>query len=472
MSGPFDKARYSALLEGLEISILSLGEWKTNNENGRWDSEYFAKDNLRSNQQIAALKHTPLSKLVTRIQHPAEIKRSYEEAGLHIVLAQNVRDNWFNFSDRAYMQNGVEKQIAQNWIHSDDVLMTRSGANCGQTACWKFSENAFTCADILMLRSPKCPGGYLSTFLNTAHGKRLVLRGAYGMAQPHIAPSYLENLLIPRFGKLEKEIDHLVEASVKIQERSDQNIEQAEQTLLAALGLADWHPPEPLTYTCCSKDVQEAGRFDSQYFAPRVAQLLVRLGKDGLTVRDVAPPRAEKFTPLSEGTFRYIEISDLQSNGTATCGTIDMRDAPSRATWIVMSGDVLTSTVRPNRRLSALVTPEQDGCVASSGFVVLQPKRVAPEVLLTYLRLPVFCELMDLHTSASLYPAISDRDLLALPFPKIAPRVSEEIIAAVRSAHDARWQAQAFLSRAQRAVEIAIEEDEASALRFLKEKGV
>lgn len=246
----------------------------------------------------------------------------------------------------------------------------------------------------------------------------------------------------------------------------------AEQTLVAALGLADWHPPEPLTYTCGSKDVLDAGRFDSQYFAPRVAQLLARLGKDGLTVRDVAPPRADKFAPASEGTFRYIEISDLQSNGTAACETIDMRDAPSRATWKVMSGDVLTSTVRPNRRLSALVTPEQDGCVASSGFVVLQPKRVAGEVLLTYLRLPVFCELMDLHTSASLYPAISDRDLLALPFPKIAPSVSAVIVKAVSSAHDARRRAQALLARAQRAVEIAIEKNEASALRSLKEKGV
>ena len=38
------------------------------------------------------------------------------------------------------------------------------------------------------------------------------------------------------------------------------------------------------------------------------------------------------------------------------------------------------------------------------------------EVLLTYLRLPVFCELINLHTTASMYPAIAATDLLALPF--------------------------------------------------------
>ncbi len=56
----------------------------------------------------------------------------------------------------------------------------------------------------------------------------------------------------------------------------------------------------------------------------------------------------------------------------------------------------------PIRRLSAIISPEQNGHVCSSGFVVLNPKRIAPEVLLTYLRLTIICELMDLHTSASL----------------------------------------------------------------------
>ena len=124
---------------------------------------------------------------------------------------------------------------------------------------------------------------------------------------------------------------------------------------------------------------------------------------------------------------------------------------------------MLTSTVRPNRRLSAIVGPEQAGCVASSGFVVLQPRAVPAEVLLTYLRLPLFCELMDLHTSASLYPAISERDLLALPFPEIPATASAAITTAMQSAHSART----LLARAQHAVEIAIETGEAEALASL-----
>ena len=130
--------------------------------------------------------------------------------------------------------------------------------------------------------------------------------------------------------------------------------------------------------------------------------------------------------------------------------------------------DIITSTVRPIRRLSAIITPDQDGQVCSSGFVVLNPTDIAPEALLTYLRLPVVCELMDLHTSASLYPAISERDILQLPIPKIDEATTASITQSIRAAHAARQEAQSLLERAKRAVETAIEEGEAAGMKFLQ----
>ncbi len=281
----------------------------------------------------------------------------------------------------------------------------------------------------------------------------------------------MDQLWVPRFSsKLEEAI---VASAVDAQSQystASKIAEEAEVALTAALGLGDRQPQEPLTYTRRASEAFAAGRLDSQYFTPRVAELLARLGRDGRTVRDVAPPRQEKFAAVGTGNFRYIEISDVRNDGTAASEALPISEAPSRATSYVRAGDVLTSTVRPNRRLSALILPEQDGYVASSGFVVLTPQAVPAEVLLTYLRLPLFCELMDLHTSASLYPAISDKDLLALPFPTIPTKVGNTIVAAVRSAHTARQRAQALLAAAQRAVEIAMEDSEAGALAFLEKQ--
>jgi hypothetical protein len=234
--------------------------------------------------------------------------------------------------------------------------------------------------------------------------------------------------------------------------------------------LAGWSPPEPISYSSSATLVRSAGRLDAEYFAPRIRELIQLLGHRGLVIGDVAPSRREKFNPSLPGDFDYIEISDLAGDGTASSTRISRADAPSRATWHVRPGDVITSTVRPIRRLSALIEDTQDSFVCSSGFVVLRSERVRPEVLLTYLRLPVFCELMNLHTSASMYPAISERDLLGLPFAPPDDASEAAICDAITRARAARHRGAYLLDASKRAVEAAIEQGETAALRLLDER--
>ena len=306
--------------------------------------------------------------------------------------------------------------------------------------------------------------------LRSEVGRSQTERFTRGAVQMGLLLEDMDQIWIPRFSsRLESSIVERVSIARVALDEARAKIDGAAFQITATLGLNEWQPPEPLTYTRQAKKVFAAKRLDSVFFSPRVLELIELLSKDGLTVRDVAPPRCEQFVPIGADEFDYIEISDVRNDGTVTSSRMPRSEAPSRATWHVHSGDVLTSTVRPNRRLSALIMPEQDGFVCSSGFVVLQPQAIAPEVLLTYLRLPLFCELMDLHTSASMYPAISETDLLRLPFPKIPDNACRVITAAVQSAHTAREQATSLLDSAKRAVEIAIEKSEAEALAFLRD---
>ena len=145
----------------------------------------------------------------TAITHPIEIKRVYEKSGVQILLAQNIRYNRLDFSTVVYMPLSVVNQISRNKLSVDDVVMTRSGANFGDAAVYKgVPSEIYACADCLIIRPRDIPGGYLSTYLNTKIGRALLTRGAYGMAQPHIAPNYLYTMRLPQFGDdFEQEID-------------------------------------------------------------------------------------------------------------------------------------------------------------------------------------------------------------------------------------------------------------------------
>ncbi|MCC6321173.1 MAG: hypothetical protein IT438_07030 [Phycisphaerales bacterium] len=100
---------------------------------------------------------------------------------------------------------------------------------------------------------------------------------------------------------------------------------------------------------------------------------------------------------------------------------------------------------------------DQDGCVCSSGFAVLSPRGgadgIEPEVLLTYLRLPVICEVLDLHCTASMYPAIPEDRLMRIPIIVPDARTRKAVVAKVQEVMTARAQAARLLEQAKKTVE-------------------
>ena len=158
-------------------------------------------------------------------------------------------------------------------------------------------------------------------------------------------------------------------------------VEQAEETLFAGLDLKSGQPHDSPSCTRSACEVSPAGRFDAEYFHPRYQSLLALLRRQGKTLRDVARLREDMFTPQPGQPFHYIEIVDLVADGAATGHVVLGEEAPSRATWIVQPGDVITSAVRPLRCLTGLMEPEQAANICSSGFAVLTPKGIPGELL-------------------------------------------------------------------------------------------
>ncbi|MCD1637072.1 hypothetical protein K7H91_25360 [Martelella mediterranea] len=243
----------------------------------RFDAEFFSKPALHAVLDIRRCSYERLGDIAARIQHPIEVKREYEDEGLLTIMAKDVRPNRSEISDPRYMPAELRPTVSRNRLSKGDVLVTRTGANYGQVAPWKHTVEAFACADILIIRKPSCPSGFLSSFLESSKGKPLVLRGGYGAAQPHIAPPYLSDIPVPRLEVLENRIDALVDKSVALETKSAKAVTEAEYVILDALGLADWTPPKTLSYTASASAAFAAGRIDSQYFRPLFTEVEDRL---------------------------------------------------------------------------------------------------------------------------------------------------------------------------------------------------
>lgn len=423
----------------------------------RLDPAYYRPDYLESIEKTASGVNLGD---IAEVIHPKEIKRVYEEEGngVQILLAQNVKKGRLDFTTEAFMPVSVRDQLQRNILQNNDVLMTRTGANFGDTALYKNQrDEIYACADVLILRPNGIPGGYLSAFFNSKIGRTLLNRGAYGAAQPHISLGYLNSLKIPRLSiEMEAEIDLLITKSYEEENLSASLYKSAQSQLVQSLGLDEKSDIFDISYVSNFSDVQRSFRMDAEYFKPKYQNVLSKISKSGKCIGDFATNIKRRFKPEKNRTFNYIEIGSLLGNGFNESSLLLGEDAPSRAQWIVESEDIITSTVRPIRRLTALIEPNNSGYVCSSGFIVLRAQKIQPELLLLYLRLPIICELLNLYSTASMYPAISVNDVLNLPITLPDKNTSDLIANTVRQYRTAWNRAKKLQEKALKSIEDAL----------------
>ena len=470
MSSPFNENRYGRLMEGLEAVEIRRSEL---NSDLRFDAQFFQKAYLAEDSRRKAYPKLLIGGEAFVTDGPHGYHELDDSSPIAMLTAKCAR-GWFASREGAdLISKDTHNANLRSSLDANDLILSTRGTVglCGIVEPDVLPANIDQDVARIVLHSDSAlQPKYLLAYLNSRFGQDWMVRYSAGMVQQGLSLEKVRNLPVPRLSDgLQDHIALVVDQASKARREAANLFVEAEQTLLEELGLTHWTPPEPLTYQRSAKSVFQAGRYDSEYFAPRVQELIKRLSASGLTVGEVAPVRRVQFSPKAGESIDYIEISDVTQYGEVNSTRLDGGEAPSRATWHVSEGDLVTSTVRPIRRLTAMIRPEQDNFVCSSGFVVLQPRAIPSEVLLMYFRLPLICELMDLHTTASMYPAISVENILALPFVRLSDKGADSIVAQVKSAGTARQESRDLLERATRGVEVAIEDSETAALKYLGE---
>jgi predicted RNA methylase len=188
--------------------------------------------------------------------------------------------------------------------------------------------------------------------------------------------------------------------------------------------------------------VARATRWDAAFHAfmpPAVQQRVEAPGPGDVRLGDVADLRTDRVDPRQrpEPTFTYIEIADIDGASLQACArSVDRDRAPTRARKQVRAGDVLVSTVRPERRAVAVVRPEQDGAVVTTGCAVLRPTGIHPLLLARLLQSDFVAAQLVRHNVGIAYPAIDESCLpeVLLPVSKVdlaeLDAVADDVLAA------------------------------------------
>lgn len=144
------------------------------------------------------------------------------------------------------------------------------------------------------------------------------------------------------------------------------------------------------------------------------------------TLGDITIPKIDQSGPPKAGEFTYIDISsvDNRTKRIVDPKRLSAEGAPSRARQRLAAGDVLVSMTRPNLNAVALVPPELDGAIGSTGFHVLRANEsTEPRWLYYAVQNRSFMQAMTDAVQGALYPAVRPKDIRAF---EIDPPILDE----------------------------------------------
>jgi len=312
--------------------------------------------------------------------------------------------------------------------------------------------------------------------MNSKFGAFQSFRYRAGNSQPMLALEKIEQFIIPVLDySLQIKITGLYDSSYRLRMKSKSLYTESEQLLLQELGLVNFKPStEKIAIKKLSESFGTTGRLDAEYYQPKYEEIENVISKYRLgynAIGSVFKLSKQNFKVDKDKLYEYVEIGSINvSSGEIVPELITGAELPSNAKRKLKVGQVIVSKVRTYRSGIAII--DKDNYVGSTAFSILEEKpngKVNKETLFSFLRSNLFLEWSLKPNTGTSYPVILDEDILNFNIPLIDTNIQNIIASKIQQSFALRKESKHLLDIAKQAVEMAIEEDEETAIKWLNE---
>ena len=226
------------------------------------------------------------------------------------------------------------------------------------------------------------------------------------------------------------------------------------------LWLGKKYPHLNISIRTLTQSYGKSGRLDSEYYQSKydAIERTIKDYKGGYCKLESSEIKDTNFTPKTQEKYRYIEIANISNNGNISEPLEDLgANLPTRARRKVKTGDLIMSSIDGSLASCAIITPEFDGCLVSTGFYVLNSTKLNSETLLVLFKSAFFQDYLKKFPSGTILTAISKDELLNVLIPKIDSTTQEQIAFKIQKSFALRKVAKDLLESAKSKVECAID---------------
>lgn len=465
-------------MDGLECSEILFSYI---NKGRRMDAEFFKKELLNEETHVKALAHfyLPLKNVVSGPFGSSLKSESYLEKGpVPFIRISNILGGfWINQNDLVYISEKDNQKIINSALKTDDLILSKVGNSIGyfarvdETICrCNISENNIG----IKLQSYKVPmRHYILTYLNCKYGRMLIRRRQSGNGQPKINVSDVTKIPIPSFSDVFYEkISNVLQLANECIDKGNSEYDLAEELLLRDINISRVSlSSDNISIKSFSESFGETGRLDAEYYQKKYdrysQQILDYAGGSTTPAQEFDLVKTKCTKELDE--YPYVEIGDIDiGTGSAEYSLIPTDELPANAKIMTKAGDLLISTVRPNRGAVSIL--EQNDILVSGAFTVLRETgRYPAQTLQVLFRTPLYKDWFLKFNVGTSYPVIKDNDILNISIPIFGDNVHSAVRKRVQQSQALLSKSKKLLDVAKKSVEMAIEQSEEEAINWLND---
>jgi type I restriction enzyme S subunit len=498
------------LLEGLEISVMMKSELEFENYTKRIDSEYFQKHYLKNIEKIKKNGFTRLKENVQYLSGGATpLGAEYENEGIPFLRVQNIMQNYFNLNDVVYINKKQDEEIKRTRLKERDVLLTITGVSFGKSAVVpkELSDANINQHSVKITLDKNLNPYFLSTFLNCSFGKLQSNKNVVGVTRPALDYDVIKNFNIPKLQfYFQNKIEELINESTKITKSFQLLYSQAEEILLQELGLNNknidhlsskqgvegsnpFANAEKKRFSTLSINVKNfkdsfglTGRLDAEYYQKKYEVIIEKIKtqkydtlKSITTINKSIEPGSNYYSNDETG-LPFMRISDFSKFGLTAPNkrlTLDfVKDNQDKIDDLMPKKNTILFSKDGTVGIAHQLREDFKGITSSAilHLKVMNENEVLPEYLTLALNSKLVQMQAERDAGGSIIQHWRKEEIENVIVPIIDYKKQQEIAQLIEESFSLKKQSEHLLEVAKRAVEIAIEENEEVANKYINQQ--
>lgn len=460
------------MTEGLDCREITLKEALTNKDK-RIDSQFWTT-HIPKNSNY---RYAKIGDVIVSSQYGMSIEMNTDKIGYPIFRMNELHHMLTDLEVEKYADVS-EVEYEAFALQDKDVLFNRTNSYewVGRTGIfYKNDDTPFTYASYLVKFVPDRDvilPEYLTAFLNTGIGVRAIkARARQSVNQTNVNPEEVKEIEIPLLSmKFQKEIEKLFLTANKKRVEARDLYDKAVGVLDSYLDIKVESVYKPYSEKLLSASFGVSGRFDAEYFDCKYDHIESQISGYN-TVRNSCVLYDSNFFPMDDKEYRYIELANVDAmGGISNVEPVAGCALPGRARRLVKAGQVIVSSIEGSLSSCALITPEYDHAICSTGFYVVSSEKYNSETLLILFKSEAIQAMLKKRCSGTILTAIPKNEFEKMPLPEVAKSVQKVIASEIQKSFGLRDESKRLLKLAVKAVEMAVETDEKTALLWLESR--